>query len=59
MNVSTAKYYTAPNGSDNIGILVTTSDGKNMTVPIDTANSDYNELMAQVAAGDLTIADAD
>ena len=30
-----------------------------ITVPIDPANSDYAEIMRQVAAGTLTIADAD
>ncbi len=30
-----------------------------ITVPIDPANSDYAEIMRQVEAGDLTIAEAD
>ncbi len=30
-----------------------------ITVPIDPANSDYAEIMRQVEAGTLTIADAD
>tara|TARA_R110000803_G_scaffold160515_1_gene224434 strand:- start:25 stop:228 length:204 start_codon:yes stop_codon:yes gene_type:complete len=30
-----------------------------VTVPLDPANSDYAEIMRQVAAGTLTIADAD
>ena len=30
-----------------------------VTVPIDPANTDYEEIMRQVAAGTLTIADAD
>ena len=30
-----------------------------ITVPLDPANSDYAEIMRQVAAGELTIADAD
>tara|TARA_R110002167_G_scaffold337293_1_gene544767 strand:- start:74 stop:277 length:204 start_codon:yes stop_codon:yes gene_type:complete len=30
-----------------------------VTVPLDPANSDYAEIMRQVNAGELTIADAD
>jgi len=30
-----------------------------ITVPLDPANTDYAEIMRQVAAGTLTIADAD
>jgi hypothetical protein len=41
-----------------IGILCTI-DGTEMSVPLDPANRHYIEIMRQVAAGDLTIADAD
>ena len=58
-NISSAEYYTGPDGGSNVGITVTTTDGLKINVPLDTDNSDYNELMAQVAAGTLTIADAD
>ena len=34
-------------------------DGTEMFVPLDPANSDYAEIMRQVAAGTLTIQDAD
>jgi len=34
-------------------------NGKECSVPMDTANSDYAEILKQVADGDLTIADAD
>jgi hypothetical protein len=34
-------------------------DGKECSVPMDIANSDYAEILKQVADGDLTIADAD
>ena len=34
-------------------------DGIQMSVPLDPANRHYAEIMRQVAAGELTIADAD
>ena len=34
-------------------------DGVKMSVPLDPANRHYAEIMRQVAAGELTIADAD
>lgn len=33
-------------------------DGLHVSVPLDPANTDYAEIMRQVAAGELTIADA-
>jgi hypothetical protein len=36
-----------------------TIDGVVMSVPLDPANRHYAEIMRQVDAGDLTIADAD
>jgi len=51
-------------------VYITDDDGKNETihcdingvsnwVPIDPANRHYDEIMRQVAAGELTIQDAD
>ena len=34
-------------------------DGVGMSVPLDTANRHYAEILRQVESGDLTIADAD
>ena len=34
-------------------------DGVGMSVPLDSGNRHYAEIMRQVAAGTLTIADAD
>tara|TARA_R110001592_G_scaffold272945_1_gene539809 strand:+ start:3682 stop:3858 length:177 start_codon:yes stop_codon:yes gene_type:complete len=34
-------------------------DGKECSVPMDIANSDYAEILKQVADSDLTIKDAD
>ena len=39
--------------------VVATIDGTEMIVPLDPATRHYTEIMRQVAAGDLTIADAD
>ena len=36
-----------------------TIDGVKMFVPLDPANRHYDEIMRQVADGELTIADAD
>ena len=57
MTITVAQYY-QDDGSNNIGIKATI-DGITMSVPLDPANTDYAEIMRQVDAGDLTIADAD
>ncbi len=54
MNITSAKYVT-----ENKIMIFATVDGQEMTVPTDPANTHYIEIMRQVAAGDLTIADAD
>jgi hypothetical protein len=54
----TAAKYLADNG-ENIAIELTV-DGKIMHVSVDaTGNRHYDEIMRQVAAGTLTIADAE
>lgn len=68
MEITTAKYIQDESGN-NAFIKVTNSqtqepDGNGspeltITVPLDPANTDYAEIMRQVAAGELTIADAD
>ena len=40
-------------------VIKATIDGVEMFVPLDPANRHYAEIMRQVAAGELTIADAD
>jgi len=57
MTITVAQYY-QDDGSNNIGIKATI-DGITMSVPLDPDNRHYAEIMRQVAAGDLTIADAD
>ena len=39
--------------------IYTTIDGEAITVPTDPANRHYAEILRQVDAGELTIADAD
>lgn len=39
--------------------IIGTKDSRPITIPINSANADYAEIMRQVEAGTLTIADAD
>lgn len=57
MNITSAQYINNGDG-DQLGIKATI-DGTEMSIPLDPANRHYHEIMRQVAAGDLTIADAD
>jgi len=56
MNITSAQYYA--HSEANAGIKATI-DGVEMSVPLDPANRHYAEIMRQVEAGELTIADAD
>ena len=56
MEIINAKYY-AMDGQ-NVSINATI-DGVTMSVPLDPANRHYSEILRQVEAGELTIADAD
>ena len=57
MTITTAQYTVYMDGN-NSGIQATI-DGQEMSVPLDPANRHYAEILKQVEAGDLTIADAD
>ena len=57
MNITSAQYIVNIQGN-NASIKINI-DGTEMSVPLDPANRHYAEIMRQVAAGDLTIADAD
>ena len=57
MNITTAQYQ-ADMAGNNSGIQATI-DGQEMSVPLDPANRHYAEILRQVEAGTLTIADAD
>ena len=46
-----------PTGDNSV--VQATVDGEEMTIPVDPNNSHYAEIMRQVNAGTLTIADAD
>jgi hypothetical protein len=56
MNIENAQY-SADNG-ENVCVNATI-DGTEMSVPLDPANRHYAEILRQVEAGELTIADAD
>jgi hypothetical protein len=59
MNITNAQYITHPIDGTNCSIKATI-DGMEMYVPInDSANKESVEIQRQVAAGTLTIADAD
>ena len=56
MNIENVQY-SADNG-ENVCVNATI-DGVTMSVPLDPANRHYAEIMRQVEAGTLTIADAE
>ena len=57
MNITSAQYMINLNGNKNkIKAII---DGVTIFVPTNSANRHYAEIMRQVAAGTLTIADAD
>lgn len=56
MNISSAQYFQTYGQNVSITIVV---DGEKMSVPLDPSNRHYAEIMRQVEAGELTIADAD
>ena len=57
MTITSAQYQADMDGN-NSGIKATI-DGQEMSVPLDPANRHYAEILKQVAAGTLTVADAD
>ena len=54
MTITSAQYLNSDNET-----IKATIDGTEMSVPLDPANRHYAEIMRQVAAGTLTIQDAD
>ena len=58
MNITSVQYIADATTNENIGIKAVI-DGATYGVPLDPANSEYAEIMRQVAVGDLTIKDAD
>jgi len=67
MDIKNAKYYQgvkidSDNKLTNDGVnqgIVATINNAQMWVPLDPDNADFAEIQRQVAAGELTIADAD
>jgi len=62
MNITSAKYhkYAENEGDTPVNVSVTiVVDGETLSVAMDPANRHYAEILKQVAAGTLTIADAD
>ena len=57
MDITSAQYYNDLDG--NQAGIITTIDGVTVSVPLDPANRHYAEILRQVEAGTLTIADAD
>jgi hypothetical protein len=57
MEITSAQYEQDKNGNNHqIDAVI---DGETLTVPLDPANRHYAEIMRQVEAGTLTIADAE
>ncbi|MDB4355556.1 hypothetical protein N9Z55_06650 [Akkermansiaceae bacterium] len=54
MNITSAQYIVDEDDNS----IKATIDGQVMFVPLDPANRHYAEILKQVEAGDLTIADA-
>ena len=57
MNITTAQYTTDIGGNNSS--VKATIDGTIMFVPLNSANRHYAEILKQVEAGTLTIADAE
>jgi len=56
MNITLAQYLQF---EGNNSVVEATIDGTKIYVPMDPANRHYAEIMRQVEAGELTIADAE
>jgi hypothetical protein len=58
MIITNAKYLKDAVTDTNNGVSATI-DGQGYSIPMDTANRHYAEIIKQVADGDITIAEAD
>ena len=56
MNITNAQYKQTEGNNSSIKATI---DGQELHVPLDPANRHYAEILKQVEAGDLTIADAE
>ena len=59
MNITSAQYLGDPLTNKPYSGIQATIDGQEWLVPLDPANRHYAEIMRQVEAGTLTIAEAD
>ena len=57
MNITTAQYQADMDGNNSN--IKATIDGQELSVPLDPANRHYAEILKQVEAGTLTVADAE
>jgi hypothetical protein len=58
MNITFAQYVLGSISGENASIKAVI-DGQHLSIPLDPDNTHYAEILRQVAAGTLTIADAD
>ena len=58
MNITSVKYIKILDVQSE-EYIIANIDGQTLTVPAQVGNRHYDEIMRQVAAGTLTIADAD
>jgi len=58
INITNARYVVDPINDVNEAVIATL-DGQEMSVPLDPANRHYAEILKQVAADTLRIADAE
>ena len=58
MNITSAQYVLSSISGENNSIEAVIN-GETLSVPLDPANRHYDEIQRQVAAGTLTIQDAD
>tara|TARA_R100001510_G_C7499750_1_gene103936 strand:- start:13 stop:198 length:186 start_codon:yes stop_codon:yes gene_type:complete len=58
MNITSAQYVLSSISGENASIKAVI-DGEHFSVPLAPGNRHYDEIMAQVEAGTLTIEDAD
>ena len=58
MNITSAQWFDGPTGGAN-EVIKATINNQVMWVPPETGNIEYDEIQRQVAAGTLTIQDAD
>ena len=60
MNITSAQYVASEVNGQTVNICIeAVLDGETWQIPLASGNTMYAEIMRQVDAGDLTIADAD